>query len=231
MQIPTYTYTDPFDQTIEFSIPFPHTNICISISGGADSAILLYMLINYCEEYRPDAEIHIITASNPLKGWKNAKWSTNVIDTILHLTKTNLIKSHHTVYSEEDPRQELTSTEKMIQIKHGVTFIIDGTTQNPAVEISNTFGPPTLKKRNPGHGRDIWWTSDTGVKYFVPFMHVDKRMVAHLYKHFDMLDALFLFTRSCEWHNSNTFDSPNPGDGHCGKCWWCKEREWAFGRL
>ena len=62
-------------------------------------------------------------------------------------------------------------------------------------------------------------------------MHVDKRMVAHLYKYFDILDALFPLTRSCEWHNSNTFDAANPGDGHCGQCWWCKEREWAFGRL
>ena len=146
MQIPTNTYTDPFDQTIEFTIPAPHTNICISISGGADSAILLYMLIKYCEQYRPDAEIHIITASNPLKGWKNAKWSTNVIDTILHLTKTNLIKSHHTVYSKQDSRQELTSTEKMIQIKHGITFTIDGTTQNPAVEISEHIWTTDIKK-------------------------------------------------------------------------------------
>ena len=30
--------------------------------------------------------------------------------------------------------------------------------------------------------------------------------------------------------NSESFfdDIKNPGLGHCGECWWCKEREWAF---
>jgi 7-cyano-7-deazaguanine synthase in queuosine biosynthesis len=35
---------------------------------------------------------------------------------------------------------------------------------------------------------------------------------------------IFPITRSCEsW--TNDFSK------HCGECWWCKEREWGFGRL
>ena len=45
MKRPIETYTDSFGQTIHFTVPEPHKQICINISGGADSAILLWMLI------------------------------------------------------------------------------------------------------------------------------------------------------------------------------------------
>ena len=101
MQRPTHTYTDDTGQTIEFTIPEPHTKICMNISGGADSAILLWMLINYCEEYIPEAEIHVITSANPIKGWYNAKWSTSVLDRILEITK-NKVYNKGPVYEELD---------------------------------------------------------------------------------------------------------------------------------
>ena len=56
MTRPTETYTDSFGQTIEFIIPDPHKKICINISGGADSAILLWMVIQYCEKHIPEEE-------------------------------------------------------------------------------------------------------------------------------------------------------------------------------
>ena len=59
-------------------------------------------------------------------------------------------------------------------------------------------------------------------------------MGAHVYKHCDLTDALFTHTRSCEWHEGFEFNGklvPNPEDEHCGECWWCQERKWAFGRL
>ena len=90
---PIETYTDSFGQTIEFSIPEPHKKICINISGGADSAILLMMLVQYCEKHIPDAELHVITSANPIKGWYNAKWSTSVLNKVLHITGTKLIKN------------------------------------------------------------------------------------------------------------------------------------------
>ena len=65
-------------------------------------------------------------------------------------------------------------------------------------------------------------------------MQVDKRMIAHLYKHFNVLEELLPHTRSCEWHEgfeNNGVIVPNPKDGHCGECWWCRERKWAFGKL
>ena len=51
----------------------------------------------------------------------------------------------------------------------------------------------------------------------------DKKELAQIYKEYDLLDTLFPVTRSCEgWQNIT---------GHCGKCWWCEERMWGFGKL
>ena len=53
---------------------------------------------------------------------------------------------------------------------------------------------------------------------------MDKKDIARLYEEEGILDDLFPLTRSCE--NDDTLDY------HCGFCWWCDERKWAFnGRL
>jgi hypothetical protein len=230
---PIETYTDSFGQTIEFSIPEPHKKICINISGGADSAILLMMLVQYCEKHIPDAELHVITSANPIKGWYNAKWSTSVLNKVLHITGTKLIKSHYTFYSIDQIRLELDEAELMQQGLNDITLSIHGTTQNPPIEDSDKFGLESYKPRDPGHGREIVYKNNSIIT-LLPFMQVDKRMIAHLYKHFNVLEELLPYTRSCEWHEGFEYDYvivPNPGDGHCGECWWCKERKWAFGRL
>tara|TARA_B100000929_G_scaffold269980_1_gene239864 strand:- start:571 stop:1266 length:696 start_codon:yes stop_codon:yes gene_type:complete len=230
MQRPTHTYTDDTGQTIDFTVPEPHTKICMNISGGADSAILLWMLINYCEEHIPDAEIHVITSANPIKGWYNAKWSTSVLDRILQITKTTLIKSHYTFYSTDQIRSELDDTEKMVQRLHGITFTVHGTNQNPPLDIKFDTINNRHKPRDPGHGRPTLYESAPGITRWMPVMGVDKRMIAHLYNHFNMMEELLPYTRSCEQHAEENTDQPSWMVTHCGKCWWCKEREWAFGR-
>ena len=101
MERPIDVYTDSYGQSVEFYIPAPHRKFVINISGGADSAILLWMLIKYCEKHIPNAEIHVITCANVVKGWYNAKWSTTVLDKILELTGTEFIKSHYTYYTDD----------------------------------------------------------------------------------------------------------------------------------
>ena len=58
---------------------------------------------------------------------------------------------------------------------------------------------------------------------YVPFRNHNKQDIAGLYRLLDLEKTLLLITRSCE-------DDDHP-DSHCGKCWWCQERIWAFGSL
>ena len=46
----------------EINLPSDVKNIGLKISGGADSAIVCYMLAKYVVEERPDIKIHPITA-------------------------------------------------------------------------------------------------------------------------------------------------------------------------
>jgi hypothetical protein len=55
-----------------------------------------------------------------------------------------------------------------------------------------------------------------------PFININKKEIAKLYKVLD-IEYLYSMTRSCE--------SLTVLDAHCGECWWCKERVWAFGKL
>lgn len=227
MQRLTTSYTDMFDQTVEFGIPEPHKKICINVSGGADSALLLWMLITYCEECIPDAEIHVVTSANPIKGWYNAKWSAKTIDRILELTGSNLIKSHYTFYSDDQRRIEIDAAERILYKLNGITLTINGTTQNPPAEVEHLL-IGRYEPRDVGHGRPTFSNLTTKIVRWMPVMNVDKRMIAYLYNYFNLTNTLLPFTRSCEQAAIYNNDSPNWMITHCGECWWCKERAWAF---
>ena len=51
------------------------------------------------------------------------------------------------------------------------------------------------------------------------------KKTSNLYKEYNLIDSLFVYTRSCEWEAQNVKD---PKLGHCGICWWCQERAWGF---
>ena len=58
--------------------------------------------------------------------------------------------------------------------------------------------------------------------------HVAIGMIpAKLYDENDLTHTMFPLTRSCE---GSDYEAGNY-TWHCGKCWWCEERMWAFGFL
>ena len=59
---------------------------------------------------------------------------------------------------------------------------------------------------------------------------IDKQGLGKLYKEHDLMESLFPLTYSCEYYSRDKMYG-DVGDKHCGKCWWCQEREWGFGKL
>ena len=107
-----------------------------------------------------------------------------------------------------------------------------GVTANPYKDEStlHLFSDEHGWKRDPERDRDgvlkqTFLGQDNTIKSFRPFTNIDKRGIAELYEHFGLMDTLFPLTKSCEGFTPS-WDSP-----HCGKCWWCLERQWGFGRL
>lgn len=197
--------------------------IGISCSGGADSSLLLYILMMNTQN-----TIHIFTTTSNFKQRKNTQVSINVIEKCIELTNNTNIQ-HHINYCETQTINKLFVTSRHFLNNNLINGMYTGITNTPPISEMNKFKskiePHDAEERNP----NILYKPTKIKKYYMPFRNIDKRKIADLYKHFDIIESLFPVTRSCEWISS--YDIPDPGLGHCGECWWCNEREWAFKEL
>ena len=192
----------------------------ISVSGGADSALLLYFLLKYSKD-----RVHIFTLADGTKNITGAKAAINVVYECAKLTG-NYNFEHHIDYSpdynsdyvERLPFEYLDKQEYNV-LYAGITNV------PPADERTNFYENFFEEQRDPTVLRD---TFRYGFSY-VPWTNYDKKKIAQIYKEYELIDTLFPVTRSCEWNEY--VDCKDPGMEHCGNCWWCHERQWAFGRL
>ena len=87
----------------------------------------------------------------------------------------------------------------------------------------------SAKKLNPAIQSPLK-TQREEITVLQPFKHIDKKQVLDIYKKNKIID-LFEVTRSCE----GEFDDidyknykPYQEVPTCGKCFWCRERNWAI---
>ena len=198
----------------------------VSCSGGADSAVLLYNIM----KNKTDDKIFIFTTGNNQRNRLNIAVATGVVERCIQLTGNTNIE-HHISYCEVQSFETL-FPKLGFYFKHDVLGIIyTGITENPPVEVSNTFKLPiTETKRNPGIQKSYLHSDG---RIYTPWTNVNKSVIASMYNEDNLINKLFPLTRSCEYcPEDNYFNNiEDPGLGHCGKCWWCEERKWAFGRL
>ncbi len=192
--------------------------IGVSCSGGADSALLLFLLMKHTQQ-----DIHVFTCSSSEKGRKNALVVPLIIEKCIQLTNhLNVIS--HSWHVPQQNNDVLFDPQKKYLKMGLIKAVCTGFTANPSVEISNSFSGPATEQeaRNPLVFRETW---DERREFHKPFTNVDKQIIAVLYKSFELIETLFPLTRSCE-----SLDLKNLNN-HCGECWWCNERAWAFGNV
>ncbi len=196
--------------------------IGISFSGGADSSLLLYMLMLNSSE-----KIHIFTTVNNLKNRKNSIITSKVIDKCIELTG-NINIEHHLNYVEEQDISNLFSICKKWLINNYIKVIYTGITNTPPIEILESFknkiDSVDGEQRKPNIIKPTFSN-----KFYMPFNNINKQKIADLYNHYKLINNLFPLTRSCEW--TTCYGEPDPGIGHCNKCWWCEERIWGFNKF
>lgn len=236
-------YNDDGTQCVELKIPHNKQNVLVNVSGGADSAILLYMVAKYIKDNnRDDIRLCVITCSNDKKGQWNGRRAMDVVEYVRNKLDANIFM--HYVYSRDI--QDVTyfhEVEGFLRDKGALDFILSGITSNPHdknVEVTDCNGniinlyETGLPERNYDPSNPQQTISE---RFSNPYANVDKKMIAHLYKHFGVED-LFSLTRSCEtipdpeklMTPSGIADQSKTAE-HCGDCWWCLERKWAFGKL
>lgn len=213
--------------TIVFDIPNDFKKIGLKLSGGADSAIVFYMLSKYIIETKKDCLIIPITVNYAGKAFQ-----TQFASKVIGYMKENFdvkIGKHYTGINYEFDTYSKVQDELVHELydRSIIDCHFSGITANPPKAVQEQFDT-----RGPGDARDREQSKkeQRRGKVFFPLINIDKKGVKELYETFGVLDSLFPLTRSCE---SFTDDFSK----HCGEykewkdhCWFCKERYWGFDR-
>lgn len=217
----------------------------ISVSCGADSAIILYLLM---EEVKHD--LHIYNLLGAKRQFVLEPAFDKVITRCAELTgKTNFFV--HKVPADKQTPELIFKIYKEELDSGKIDILYTGMTKFPPDDVYAPWGMPGpewhrkwrhFDNVHPLFGLELLIPEGTDcsspaltidgsykpklsqdIRVYNPLINHTKQSIATLYKALNIEKELFPFTRSCE--------DDNHTHGHCGTCWWCKEREWAFGYL
>lgn len=195
-----------------------HNRAGVVVSGGADSSILLYIMMKYST-----TPLTVYTLASKEKFRSAARVSSNVIDKCMELTGQTTVY-HKLIYVDRQNNDLLFEQASQDLRNNQIKIIYTGLTKLPPLPVlegfKNTVDNYIMEERNPNKQYNEYTVNN---KCYMPFYNLDKRQIFEIYQQFDLVDDLFPITRSCESLRQST--------GHCGECWWCEERQWAFGRL
>ena len=212
--------------------------IGISLSGGADSALLAYLI---CKNVSSTTEIHINTQ---IRLWKTRPWAEHVADNVVAWFKDNF---DHKFYVHknlvppelEEPTEYLIKDEygkmkpgnriilrshnEYIAHKHNLDALYAGVNMNPDVDF-----PCKVAERDHGHIAPHF--VHNGVDICHPFVYTKKNWIIRQYYN-NNIESLLNVTRSCEGEFEGldyTTYKPGMVVPLCGDCFWCKERQWGI---
>lgn len=200
----------------KYIIEVPNSRIGIFLSGGADSALLLYILLKFTT--RP---IRVYTIANLERHGLQSVVASNILNTCVQLTNNSSIRHniwYTTSFTQEYINQKLAEPVETNE----VDCIFTGTTALPnRIDYTKFIHKADNYSEKERDSRIIKKTVYNNDRLRVPFLNYDKKDVSSMYKHLGIVDSIFPLTRSCFIEREN----------HCGSCFWCEERMWAFGKL
>ncbi len=188
--------------------------VFLHLSGGADSALLLYLLADKIKKENLDAQIDCFMIYDKIEMKLQCEILVDYLTDLFPTVKFRLISK----YFERNGNNKAS---EIYRLKLEVLESYDMPEEDTSFLLGITkIYPGAIKKYNGGdsHTRDgRKWIG----RSYVPFSHLDKNDLAKIYNEL-MLDKLFSLTHSC--------NTKAPIE-HCGKCYPCIERLGAFGKL
>lgn len=223
-------------------------NVAVAVSGGADSALLAYMICQKSLNQDHNVTVHII---NHRRCWKTKPWQKHDADSVCNwlFQRFYHIKFERHInfiapdleYGSVGPNLTDEYGKKVsgdniqsrayaeyICTTNNIDAFYNGVTRNPRQE--NLNGPIERDVEPTEHNKHLLEMKHLNFMVFHPFRFTDKSEIIYMYKHLGIMD-LFYLTRSCE----GTFENINYTNylqGQyvpvCNKCFWCRERAWAL---
>jgi hypothetical protein len=224
---------------MSIEIPVLAENVIMKLSGGADSALLLWLLCNEWTKQDKPLHVYTITVIHKQRPWQPYH-AQQVLD-FMHEQWPDVHFVRHDTRLAENPKDQYSETQELMKME-----IINEIKEDIQVFNAITSNPP-LKYKD--YWSDLWETGDLKMRawetreerkvinqhhhdgfmawYCSPFFQHDKRTVMELYQKHGLLRHLLPLTRSCEGWDYMTKNFTE----ECHSCWWCKEREWALSVL
>jgi len=227
-------------------IPFNPSwkNIAVSLSGGADSALLAFLVCSLVTTQT----VHIISHK---RMWKTRPWQSYDSLTVFSwlLSKfPNINFARHTNFIAPDveygnigpsikdeygkmvsgDNAQIRAYSEYVCFKENVDVYYNAVTCNPkGIDLEGMSERDIEPSEENKH---LEYMIHMGRVASHPFRFVDKSWVLKQYRRLEIMD-LFDVTRSCEGEFED-LDYTNYKEGQyvpfCNKCFWCKEREWAI---
>lgn len=202
--------------------------IGIWCSGGADSSLLLYLLTKKIIDEQLPIKIQPYSVRRG-RPW-NPMYAEDVVEFVKDNFDTDVVNDLIIYYpdiNDEYQREIKEFRDRDIEnfIQNNIQIMFSGITCNPPHD-DNTISKNKERTRDENSDRPI--VNSSGFAYYInPFFDINKKHVREIYDKYELTDTLFPITRSCEGADKDTDNYTY----HCGKCWWCEERIWAFGKL
>lgn len=232
-------------------IPFDENwkNIAVSLSGGADSALLTYLLCDHIRNLKLKSfTIHIIShirmwKTRPWQAWDSQRvydWFVNEFPEIIFKRHTNFIApdlEYGNIGASIIDEYNKSVSGDNIQIRAFSEYIgfyqsidayYNAVTRNP--KNVDFRGMPNRDIEPTDHNEHLRVMTHMDKLVCHPFRFIEKSWIIKQYRKFNIMN-LFDRTRSCEGEFSNiTYKTYTPGQfvPICGKCFWCRERKWGL---
>jgi hypothetical protein len=221
---------------VEIPLKTSWRRIGISLSGGADSALLSYLVLS-----NTNADIYFTTQ---IRMWKTRPWQKYVARDVVGWFRERFnnriehlenfvppeMEEPNTTYITDEYGKSKPGNRIILRAYNeyvGHTYKLDawyaGVTLNP----TETF-QGALSERDQASIPEVM--THMGKPIFHPFVNVRKDWVIRQYVKNDIGELLEI-TRSCEGEFEDlnyTNYQPYQSVPICGKCFWCKEREWGI---
>lgn len=201
----------------------------IQLSGGLDSALVLFLTTKAIQEQNLDIKIQPISIFIPTKV-KNIVATNSIIQKVREITSANFINDGLVFNmplsetSHVDGKKDKFFDNTLINLFNNGTidFEFNGNTKNPPEDIRKHFKNDEYRQKNRDNARSIY-TNPYGAS---PHYNVDKRDIINLYIKHNLIESLAPLTVSCDEDiktvHAQQLNVP------CGQCWWCQERKYGF---
>lgn len=201
----------------------------IQVSGGLDSALLLYLTAKAIQENNLDIKIQPISVFIPSKV-KNIASTEAIIAKVRELTEADFIKDGliFDMPEEETTTHDGKKDKFFVDMIRGlfesgkIDFEFNGNTKNPPEQFRKNWKNDEHRQKNRDSASSIYTTAYSAS----PHYNMDKADIINLYLKYNIFDQIVPLTCSCD--ENLEFVHRKKLNVPCGSCWWCEERNYGF---